>query len=152
MASRWRPVIQAVRARVRRVLCLSVQNFPMILFSMIEVSNRQPHTLSVSASTSWVSVGSFWVTHPVALGEGRKKHPADCAASPLPQQPAPQQKLQSTFLIVSSYRETLFQFLVASRCTQVGVLFQQTQTITAVRGREREGGRGKIARGAAQSE
>ncbi len=58
-------------------------------------------------------------------------------------------KPQSTFL-KAVYKQTLFQFLITSCCTQVGVLLQQTQTITAVRGRE--GGRGKIARGAAQSE
>ena len=63
---------------------------------MIKVSDRQPHTLSVSAGTSWVFVGSFWVTHPVALEGDRKKHPADRETSPLQQQ----HKLQSTYLTV----------------------------------------------------
>lgn len=70
-------------AGVCRALHFRVQNFAMILLSMIKVSDRQPHTLSVSAGTSWVLVGSFWVTHPVALAGERKKHPADGETSPL---------------------------------------------------------------------
>lgn len=61
-------------------------------------------------------------------------------------------QLQSTFLIVSLWWQTL-QFLTAHCCTQVGVLLQQTWTITAaaVRGRGKEVG-GRIARGAVQCE
>lgn len=83
-------------ARACRALHFRVQNFPMILLSMIKVSDRQSRTLSVSAGTAWVLVGSFWVTHPVALEGERKKHPADRETSPLQQQ----HKLQSTFLTV----------------------------------------------------
>lgn len=138
MAPHWSSAALLICHRVCWVVYFSVSAFPMIRFFMTKVSKRNFYQLVLPGFPLFPSVQHILL---------------NCGAERRNIQPSARlvhssSSLQSTYLVISLCRETRFQFLVASRCTLVGVLLQQTQTITTERGREGERGRGKTARGA----